>query len=57
MQRDLDPLVVDGDEKVSFDFGESLTDGQIGVGTDNAIARFDDVNVAEPAGPVPPLYE
>ena len=37
-------LVADGVVKVSHDFGESLTDGQLGLGTKNAAARFDNVS-------------
>ena len=38
-------LSVDGVPKVTYTFNESLTDGDVGLGTWNAIAWFDDVTV------------
>jgi len=34
-------LLIDGEVKVTFDFGESLTDGSVGLGAHNAISKFD----------------
>ena len=36
---------VDGERSLSFDFGEALNDGLLGLGTDGAVARFDDYQV------------
>ncbi len=36
-------LFVGNEEHLWFSFGESLTNGEIGIGTTNALARFDDV--------------
>jgi hypothetical protein len=41
-------LTADGIQKASFDFGETLTDGQVGVGTFNAQSQFDNLTVAVP---------
>ena len=38
-------LAVDGVEKLSFDFGGTINDGQLGLGTRNAITVFDDVAI------------
>ncbi|MAE63613.1 MAG: hypothetical protein CMJ18_05025 [Phycisphaeraceae bacterium] len=38
-------LTVDGDEKLSHDFGGSLAIGTVGLGTDAALAEFDDLLV------------
>jgi subtilisin family serine protease len=39
-------LSVDGVSMVSFNFASSLTDGAIGVGTRNAVSRFDNITVS-----------
>ena len=47
-------LFVDGTERVWHTFSESLTDGEVGVGTYDALARFDDFSVAShPKTPLP----
>ena len=38
-------LTADGVQKAFFNFGETLTDGQVGVGTFSALSRFDDLTV------------
>jgi hypothetical protein len=43
-------LLVDGDQTVSFDFGESLNDGSVGIGTADAAASFGMVGVEPAAG-------
>ncbi|MFV2065691.1 MAG: S8 family peptidase [Pirellulales bacterium] len=49
-------LSVDGVPKVTKTYASLLTDGSVGVGTRNAISRFDDVRVAEYiASPPPPV--
>ena len=51
-------LLVDGASKVSHDFGASLSGGQVGVGTNNAVARFDNLGVQAPGGAAPAIgYE
>ena len=40
-------LAVDGAKQLSYDFGESLTDGDLGLGAKNALARYDDLGAAE----------
>jgi hypothetical protein len=35
-----------GAGEASFDYGESLTDGEVGLGTLNGRSQFDDVSVA-----------
>jgi hypothetical protein len=50
-------LSVDGVAKVAHSYGGSLSDGQVGLGTENAISRYDDVTVQEyvppPSGTLP----
>ena len=43
-------LLVGGVSKVTHDFAASLSGGQMGVGTNNAVARFDDLSVQAPDG-------
>ncbi len=56
-------LVVDGQEQVVHQYAGSLTDGAVGIGTRDAISRFDDVLVQPYVPPPPPptatlpLYE
>jgi hypothetical protein len=53
-------LYADGAARVSFRFSGSLTDGAVGLGASNALARFDDFSVQEIAAPPPaalPLSE
>jgi len=40
-------LFANGTERVSLSYAESLLDGQIGLGTWNAVARFDDYSVQQ----------
>nr|WP_261360822.1 S8 family peptidase [Aeoliella straminimaris] len=47
-------LTVDGATKASYTFGDALNDGDLGVGTQNALARFDNVQVTEYLPPPPP---
>ncbi|MEX0711849.1 MAG: S8 family peptidase [Pirellulales bacterium] len=47
-------LSVDGTFKVSFAYSESVVDGGLGLGTRNAISRFDNVQAAERVPPPPP---
>jgi hypothetical protein len=42
-------LYADGVPRVSRQYAESLTDGAVGLGTSNAISRFDDLAVQSPA--------
>ena len=49
----LDLIVVDGVAKVSQSYSGSLSDGEVGLATWKAIARFDDVSV-QPYEPPPP---
>ena len=46
-------LLVGGVEKLSFEFGGSVVDGDVGVGTRNAVAVFDDFVVRVPAAALP----
>jgi subtilisin family serine protease len=49
-------LYADGAVRASFAFSGSLTDGAVGLGTNNALSRFDDFSVIEtPAPPLPTL--
>lgn len=41
-------LSAGGVEQVSFDYGTTLTDGSVGVGTKTAIARFDNIEISDP---------
>ena len=45
-------LIAGGVEKTSFDFGAPLNDGQVGLGTHDAAAVFDDFNVSRLPGGV-----
>lgn len=38
-------LFVDGHGQLDHDFGQSLTDGQLGLATNNALAKYDDLSV------------
>ena len=40
-------LMVNGTPRASHNFGSNLTDGQVGLGTWNANARFDNLSVAD----------
>ena len=44
-------LSVGGVQKASFDYGASLSNGQVGLGTRNAVAEFDDLTVEAIAAP------
>ena len=46
-------LLVGGVEKLSYEFGGSVMDGDVGVGTRNAVSTFDDFAVQ--VAPVPPV--
>ena len=48
-------LLAGGVSKVSHDFGASLSVGQVGVGTNNAVARFDNLGVQAPGGAAPAI--
>ena len=54
-------LTVDGVAQAVFDYGESITDGEVGLGTHNAVARFDNFSAEAFAGSLPgavvPYYE
>lgn len=47
-------LNIDGVTQVTHTYGDSVSDGQVGLGTFNAIAHFDDVVVQEYVAPPPP---
>ncbi len=54
LQDDTATLLVNGSEKVSYTFGETIVDGSVGLATSNALASFDDVELVEYVLPPPP---
>jgi len=47
-------LVADGVERLTHQFADAVTDGAVGLGTENALSRFDDVLVQQYVPPPPP---
>jgi subtilisin family serine protease len=54
LEGDKATFTVDGEAKIAHTFSESIVDGDLGLGTRNALSYFDDVFVQEYFPPPPP---